>query len=48
MRKECLSKKNIEELREIAVKLGVDRKRTYGTSKQALVIIIDNAKKGIY
>lgn len=35
-----LSKKNTNELREIAVQLGADRKRLYGTSKQALITII--------
>ena len=40
-----LSKKNTNELREIAVSLGRDRKTLYGTSKQALVIIINNLSK---
>lgn len=40
-----LSKKNTNELREIAVSLGADRKRLYGTSKQALIIIIYNLEK---
>jgi len=40
-----LSKKNTNELREIAVAAGADRKKLYGTSKQALIIIINNLKK---
>lgn len=39
-------KLNTNELREIAVSLGADKKKLYGTSRTALVIIIDNLKKG--
>ena len=35
-----LSKKNTNELREIAVSLGADKRKLYGTSKQALIIKI--------
>lgn len=41
-----LSKMNMNELRRMAVELGVDQSRTYGTSKQGLVIMI-NAQKDI-
>lgn len=40
-----MSKMNVNELRELAVSLGADRKRLYGTSKQALIIIISDLKK---
>lgn len=39
-------KLNTNELREIAVSLGADRKKLYGTSRTALVVIIDKLKKG--
>ena len=39
-------KLNTNELREIAVSLGADKKKLYGTSRTALVVIIDNLKKG--
>lgn len=41
----ALSQLNTKELREIAAELGADKKRLYGTSKQALIIIINNLKK---
>lgn len=45
--KRRLSKLNTNELRDIAVAAGADRKKLYGTSKQALIIIINDleAKK---
>ena len=42
-----ISKMNVNELRELAVSLGADRKKLYGTSRQAMVIIIDKLKKEI-
>ena len=41
---ESLSSKNVNQLREIAVSLGADRNKLYGTSKQALIIIINKLK----
>lgn len=35
------SKMNTNDLRDYAVKLGADRKKLYGTSRQALIIIIN-------
>ena len=43
--KKSLWKCNTNELREIAVSLGVDRKALYGTSKQAMIIIINALQK---
>ena len=43
--KKSLSKMNTNELREVAISLGADKKRLYGTSRQALIIIISNLKK---
>lgn len=43
--KESMSKKNVNELRAIAVSLGADEKSLYGTSKTALIIIIDQLKR---
>lgn len=43
--KKSLSRMNTNQLRELAVSLGADRKRLYGTSKQALIIIIGELKK---
>lgn len=40
--KRNLYKMNTNELRELAVKLGAERKKLYGTSKQSLIIIIGN------
>lgn len=37
----ALSQLNTKELREIAAELGANKKRLYGTSKQALIIIIN-------
>ena len=39
-----LSKMNTNELREYAVSLGADRKKLYGTSKNALIIIINKLR----
>lgn len=39
------SKMNTNQLREYAVSLGADRKRLYGTSRQAMLLIIDQLKK---
>ena len=39
-----LSKMNINELREYAVSLGADRKKLYGSSKNALIIIINKLR----
>lgn len=38
-------KMNINELRELAVSLGAERKRLYGTSRMALLLIIQDLKK---
>lgn len=43
--KRNFSKMNTNELRELAVSLGADRKRLYGTSKTSLIIIIGNLEK---
>lgn len=40
-----LSKMNTNQLRELAVSLGADRKRLYGTSKQALVLTVQKLQK---
>lgn len=42
--KKSLNSLKIDELRNIAVELGADRKTLYGTSKQALIIKIDRLK----
>ena len=39
-----LSKMNTNQLRDLAVALGANRKELYGTSKTALIIIIDKLK----
>jgi len=44
MRK-SLSKMNTNELRDLAVELGADRKKLYGTSKQSLILTIDRLRK---
>lgn len=44
MRK-SLSKMNTNELRDLAVELGADRKKLYGTSKQSLILTIDGLRK---
>ena len=36
---------NTNQLKELTVSLGADRKKLYGTSKQALIIIIGELKK---
>ena len=43
--KRSLSKMNVNELRELAVSLGAERKTLYGTSKQALIIKIGKLEK---
>lgn len=43
--KRSLSKMNVNELRELAVSLGADRKKLNGTSKQALIILIGKLEK---
>ena len=43
--KKGLSAMNTNQLRDLAVELGLDRKRLYGTSKQALIIIISRAER---
>lgn len=40
-----ISKMNINELREVAVSIGADRKKLYGTSRTAMLIIIDRLKR---
>lgn len=45
--KRNLSKLNTNELREIAVAAGADRRRLYGTSKQALIVIINGIENTI-
>ena len=45
MKISMMKKMNTNELRELAVSLGADRKKLYGTSRQALIIIIDKLKK---
>lgn len=39
--KKSLSRMNTNELRDLAVELGADRKKLYGTSKQSLILRID-------
>lgn len=39
------AKMNTNQLRDYAVSLGADRKRLYGTSRQALIITIDMLKR---
>ena len=43
--KASLSKMNTNQLRELAVSLGADRKRLYGTSKQALILTVQKLQK---
>lgn len=43
--KVSLSKMNTNQLREMAVSLGADRKKLYGTSKQALVLTVQKLQK---
>lgn len=40
-----LWKMKMDELRDVAVELGADRKTLYGTSKQAIIIIIHKLEK---
>lgn len=40
-----LSKMSVSQLREVAVELGADRKGLYGTSRQALIIIINRLER---
>ena len=42
-----LSKMNTNQLREMAVSLGADRKTLYGTSKQAMIIIVQKLQKEV-
>lgn len=44
--KRSLSKMNTNELRDLAVSLGADRKKLYGTSRQSLIVIISSLEKG--
>ena len=44
--KRSLSKMNTNQLRDLAVSLGADRKKLYGTSKQSLIFIIHELEKG--
>ena len=39
-----LSKLNVNELRALAVNLGADPKKLYGTSRQALLLVIRDLK----
>ena len=43
--KVSLSKMNTNQLREMAVSLGADRKKLYGTSKQALMLTVQKLQK---
>lgn len=43
--KRSLSKMNTNQLRELAVSLGADRKKLYGTSKQSLILVIWELEK---
>ena len=43
MKKNSLSNMNTTQLRDIAVSLGADRKKLYGTSKMTLIAIINQA-----
>ena len=40
-----LHKMNTNQLREFATQLGADKAKLYGTSKQALIIIISKLQK---
>lgn len=39
------SKMNTNQLRDLAVSLGADRKKLYGTSRQSLLLIISDLEK---
>lgn len=41
------SKMNTNQLRDLAVSLGADRKRLYGTSRQAMLVIISELEKKV-
>jgi hypothetical protein len=43
--KRVSAKMNINELRDIAEAYGINRKGCYGTSKQAMVLKIDKARR---
>lgn len=45
MKRKSLVKMNTNELRDYAVSIGAERNRLYGTSKQALIIIISDLEK---
>ena len=45
MRKPSLKSMNTNQLRELAVSMGAERKRLYGTSKQAIILIIGDLEK---
>ena len=45
MRKPSLKSMNTNQLREVAVSMGAERKRLYGTSKQAIILIIGDLEK---
>lgn len=44
-KQKSLSKMNTNELRDLAVSLGADKKKLYGTSKQSLIAIINKLRK---
>ena len=46
--KKSLSRMNTNELRGLAVELGADRKKLYGTSKQSLILRKEAASKENY
>lgn len=46
MRKPSLKRMNTNQLRNIAVAMGAERKRLYGTSKQSMILIIFDLEKG--
>lgn len=45
--KNQIGKMNANQLRELAVSLGADRSKLYGTSRMALVAIINQLKKEV-
>ena len=45
--KRNLNKMNTNQLRELAVSLGADRKKLYGTSKQSIIITISRLEKEV-
>lgn len=40
------SQMSVNQLRELAVSLGADKKKLYGTSKMGLIIIINKLERG--